>query len=202
MNARSVAALSASSRVMPLVALLAALSTAGCGADVVSPTRRVLAARVLAARVLAARVNGGAHQVNLSGHWAWSETVTTIFPPFIAGIVGIEPEGPVTHATCYDAGVLTLVQTGDTFVGTATQTSTCTTRGGQQYQPPFPPTLEVLGGQIHGQSFEFEFSGGCPYRGTASLVDGVVVRIGGTGKCEIFLHPALLKTVSWQATRL
>jgi len=195
MNARSVAVPSASTHAAPLLALLAALSIAGCSADVVAPTPRALAARAA----------GGAHPaaVDLSGDWAWSETVVALFPPFIAGLIGIEPEGPVTHATCYDAGVLTLVQTGDTFVGTATQTTTCTTRGGQQYVPPsFPPLLDVLNGRIHGRSFSFDFSGGCPYHGTVSVDDGIATRIGGTGKCEVFLHPVLLKTLTWQATRL
>jgi hypothetical protein len=174
--------------------LAAALLTAGCGTDVVSPTPKALGA--------VANRSAQPTAVDLSGQWAWSETVVTLIPPFIAGLIGIEPEGPVTHATCYDAGVLTLVQTGDTFVGTATQTTTCTTRGGQQYVPPFPALLDLLDGQIHGRSFSFDFSEGCPYQGTASLVGDIVVRIGGTGKCEVFLHPALLKTVTWQATRL
>jgi hypothetical protein len=192
MNARPVAGPSTPTRVAPLLALLAAFWAAGCGKDAVAPTPEARAARA----------GGGAQVIDLSGQWAWSETVTTLFPPFIAGLIGIEPEGPVTHATCTDAGVLTIVQTGDTFVGTATQTSTCATRGGQQYVPPFPPLLDVLDGRVHGRSFEFEFSGGCPYHGTASLDDGVATRIGGTGKCEIVLHPALLKTVAWEATRL
>ncbi|MEO6525263.1 MAG: hypothetical protein ABIP93_01430 [Gemmatimonadaceae bacterium] len=180
-------------RVAPLVALLAALSIAGCGADVAAPT----------APTSAPRRSVGTEAVDLSGTWAWSETVAALFPPFIAQIVGIEPEGPVTHATCYDWGVLTLVQTGDTFTGTATQSSICTTKGGQEYVPPsFPPLLDVLNGQIRGRSFSFDFSVGCPYSGTVSLDGGVATRIGGTGRCEVFLHPALLKTVSWQATRL
>jgi hypothetical protein len=175
--------------------LLAALSVAGCASDVVSPPPSALAPRVTAS------ARGGAPVIDLSGTWVWSETVTTIIPPFIASILGITPEGPVTHATCYDAGILTLVQSGRTFVGTATQTATCTTRGGQQYQPPFPSTLEVLDGRIDGRSLEFTFSGDCPYHGSASLAGGVVVGIGGTGKCAVDLHPALLKTVTWQATR-
>jgi hypothetical protein len=139
--------------------------------------------------------------IDLGGTWNWSETVTTIFPPLIAGIIGIEPEGLVTHATCYDNGTLTLVQTDNTFVGTATQTSTCTTNGGQRYTPPFPPTLDILDGRIDGRSIDFSFSEGCPYQGTVSLDGGIAVQIVGTGKCQVALHPALLKTVTWQATR-
>lgn len=142
-----------------------------------------------------------ADAIDLGGTWNWSETVKTIFPPLIAGIIGIVPEGPVTHATCYDTGTMTLIQTGSTFVGTATQSSICTTSGGQQYAPPFPPTLDILDGRIEGRSIDFSFSEGCPYQGTVSLDGGIAVQIGGTGMCEIMLHPALLKTVTWQATR-
>ena len=193
MSSRSVAARRTPTRVAPVLALLAAFWAAGCGEGAVAP----------APEAVAARAGGGAQVIDLSGRWAWSETVVALFPPFIAGLIGIEPEGPVTHATCYDAGLMTIVQTGDAFVGTATQTTTCTTRGGQQYVPPsFPPLLDVLNGRIHGRSFSFDFSEGCPYHGTVSLVGDVAVQIGGTGKCEVFLHPGLLKTLTWQATRL
>jgi hypothetical protein len=194
MSSRPAAARSTSTHaVAPLLALLAALSAMGCGADVAAPT----------APSPAPQRSVGTQAVDLSGNWAWSETVTALFPPFIAAIVGIEPEGPVTHATCYDRGVFTIVQAGDTFVGTATQTAICVTQGGQQYVPPsFPPLLDLLNGQIHGESFSFDFSEGCPYHGTVSIDDGIATRIGGTGKCPVFLHPGLLKTVTWQATRL
>jgi hypothetical protein len=183
----------------PLAAVslvLGVLSAGGCGSDaavLTAPSESELGTTASSSVQDAA--------IDLGGTWTWTETVTTIFPPLIAEILGITPEGPVTHATCYDNGTLTLAQSGNTFDGTATQTSTCTTNGGQQYTPPFPPTLDVLDGRIDGSSIDFSFSDGCPYHGTVSLEGGIAVQIGGTGKCEIMLHPALLKTVTWQATR-
>src|SRR5262245_43804860 len=39
--------------------------------------------------------------VDVSGTWTWTaDRITTIFPPLIAEILGIQAEGPVTHATC------------------------------------------------------------------------------------------------------
>lgn len=179
-----------------LLALLAILWVGACRSDASSPTAP---SGDRFSKTALASAQGAS--IDLSGTWSWSETVTTIIPPLIAGIIGIVPEGPVTSATCYDSGTFSLVQTGNTFAGTATQTTACITKGGQQYAAPFPPTLDILDGHIRGQSIDFLFGEGCPYRGTISLSEGVAVQIGGTGKCEIALHPALLKTVSWQATR-
>jgi hypothetical protein len=125
----------------------------------------------------------------------------TIFPPFIAELVGIEPEGSVTHAICHDSGTLSLVQTGSTFQGTATQVSSCTTKGGQQIVSPFPPTLEIFNGRIRGKSIHFELGAGCSFHGTVSINGSVAVRMDATGKCEPMVHPAVIKIVSWQATR-
>lgn len=183
-------------RPIPIFTLLGILSAGGCRPDVAAPT--ALSGPELA---MTARSNAQDAAIDISGTWTWSETVTTIIPPLIAGFIGITPEGPVTQATCSDFGTFNLVQTGNTFAGTATQTSACITKGGQEYTPPFPPTLDIVDGRIAGQGIEFSFSGECPYHGVISLSGGTAVQLRGTGKCEIMLHPALLKTVSWQATR-
>src|SRR5215203_4745141 len=104
----------------PLLTLLAILSVGACRSDVTAP-----AAASGAQFGKAALTSVQGESIDLSGTWSWSETLTTIIPPFIAEIIGIVPEGPVTHATCYDNGTFSLVQTGNTFSGTATQTSAC-----------------------------------------------------------------------------
>jgi hypothetical protein len=153
------------------------------------------------------RATGGANlqseAVDLSGSWTWTaDRITTIFPPLIAEILGIQPEGgAVTHATCEASGTMNLAQTRDTFQGTATQASLCTTLGGQQIVSPFPSTIEIVDGRITGRSIHFLFDPECPFQAAVSVSDGIAVALDGTGKCAPELHPGLLKTVSWRATR-
>ncbi|MCI0435947.1 MAG: hypothetical protein L0271_20260, partial [Gemmatimonadetes bacterium] len=79
---------------------------------------------------------------DLSGTWQWSETTKVAARPFTAAVFfGIQPEGPITHLTCESAGQLTInVVTGSTFVGSATQSSECVTRGGIVFVPPLFPS--------------------------------------------------------------
>src|SRR5262245_7921816 len=140
--------------------------------------------------------------VDVSGTWTWTaDRITTIFPPLIAEILGIQAEGPVTHATCEAGGTMSLAQIGDTFQGTATQVSRCTTRGGQQIVSPFPPAIEIIDGRVTGRSIRFLFDQECPFHAVASVTDGIAVALEGTGRCAPELHPGLLKTVNWRAAR-
>src|SRR5687768_3509604 len=70
---------------------------------------------------------------DLTGSWTWEGTTESAIPPFIVEMIGqgIVPEGDITYLTCEDRGELELVQTGDTFEGTATQILSCMTEGGQ-----------------------------------------------------------------------
>jgi hypothetical protein len=172
---------------------VAATLLAGCGdqGPLVAPTDLRETTRPVAA------VAAGA--IDVSGSWSWREEVVSVMPREIALILGLTPEGTVTHVTCTDFGAMTLVQTGSTFGGTATQTSICRTRGGQQFSP-FPPELAITDGRIAGRSLHFDF-GGCAYHAVATPAGGAAVRLEGTGICPVDLHPALLKTVTWDAVR-
>jgi hypothetical protein len=167
---------------------------AGCG----DPARLVAPAAVRGTgRPLTSVASG---TVDVSGAWQWREEVVSLMPREIALLIGLTPEGTVTHVTCTDQGTMTLVQTGSTFTGAVTQTSLCRTRGGQEFSA-FPPELAVTDGRVEGRSLRFSF-GGCPYHAVATLAgDGVAVQLKGTGVCPVELRPALLKTVTWEAAR-
>jgi len=99
---------------------------------------------------------------DLSGSWRWEGTTESAIPPFIVEMIGqgIIPEGEITYLTCEDSGELELVQTGDTFDGTATQVLSCMTEGGQgPFSPPaFPPQFQVTNGVVSGKYTSFNFS--------------------------------------------
>jgi hypothetical protein len=172
----------------------AATLLAGCG----DPARLVAPADVLDAGAPLATV--AALPVDVSGSWSWQEELVSVMPQEIAILIGLQPEGTVTHVTCTDYGTITLVQSGSTFAGTATQTSVCQTRGGQQFSP-FPPEVDITNGRINGQSLHFDF-GGCPYDAVATPAGGEALRLEGTGMCPVDLRPALLKTVTFEAVRI
>lgn len=132
---------------------------------------------------------------DVSGSWEWSEVTEIKATPIAAFIFGVVPEGPITHLTCPSSGVLTITQNGSTFSGSSTQTpGTCTTRGGQTGQPPFPPTLELVNGNIQGRSFRFSFlvegplgepPMPCNYRGALRVTGGATSAFQGSGSCEV-----------------
>ena len=132
----------------------------------------------------------------------------------------MEPEGPVTTGRCVNAGTMQLVQDGATFEGSATQASTCVTRGGQVFSPaPFTAILDIRAGEIHGRSLQVVFGAGdvpCLYHATiADVVDGIATRLRGGGRCIPPGHPQsplselglpfpsgpISPTVVWEATR-
>jgi hypothetical protein len=125
---------------------------------------------------------------DLSGSWAWSETTVIKARAFIVPILfGIQPEGPVTHVTCATTGTMHLDQAGTTFTGSAQQSASCVTNGGQAVPAPFPPLLQVVDGQITGGSFRFTFHAGipCPYQGAIISRHGTAIRLQGSGDCQI-----------------
>ena len=154
---------------------------------------------------------------DISGTWNWHEVVVLSLSEFVATVFfGIQPEGPRTHVRCNDSGTMTLVQNGATFSGTALQTATCETRGGQVFTPPvFPPVVDIGDGTISGSSLDFLFGTGdvpCPYHASIAEVQaGVAVRLSGGGKCITPGHPqspvpfeppgTASPTVLWEATR-
>jgi hypothetical protein len=184
---------------VPLLHVLLAVAVLGAACDVSDATAPTAPSPV-SLTMRAATVHSEA--IDISGSWTWSDIVTTTFPAEIAEILGIQAEGAVTHATCEAGGTMSIAQTGDTFQGTATQASRCTTRGGQQIVSPFPPTIEIVDGRIAGRSLHFLFGGQeCPFQAVVSVSDGVAVALEGTGKCAPEVHPGLLKSVNWRAAR-
>jgi hypothetical protein len=144
-----------------------------------------------------------AERINLTGSWTWQETVESAIPPFIVELIGqgIVPEGDITYLTCRGGGEITLVQTGGTFEGTATQGGSCMTEGGQGpfWPPAFPPVLDVTNGVISGKKeLSWTFSN-CAY--TAKIVGGGD-KLVGQGACDIPLPPPyFLRTPNWKARR-
>ena len=146
--------------------------------------------------------SGVAERINVTGSWTWQETVESAIPPFIVEMIGqgIVPEGEITYLTCKGGGEMTLVQTGGTFEGTATQGGSCVTEGGQGpfWPPSFPPLLEATNGVISGKDISWTFNN-CAY--TAKVV-GSGNRLVGQGACDIPLPlPYFLRTPNWRARR-
>lgn len=157
--------------------------------------------------------------VDLSGGWNWSNVEALTFPPDVALMVGIAPEGEVTQARCESAGSMTLVQTGASFEGQATKTSnSCETRGGQAFQQP-ATVLQITDGRVRGHSAHFSFHSfvvrPCPHQVVISTdQSGTATALSGTGRCVLPGHPqsespvdlppppgGTSKTLSWQAVR-
>lgn len=127
---------------------------------------------------------------DLDGTWQWWEKTTVAARPLTAAMFGIPPEGPMTHFTCESGGQLTITAvTGTTFVGSATQSSECVTRGGFVFNPPlFPASLQLVNGEIRGHSFRFDFSAGgipCPHAGAIRVHGGTPMELRGSGDCAL-----------------
>ena len=201
-------------RSLPL-ALSVALALTAC--DGASPPTAVDARP--GALPLAAR-SAAASPVDLSGTWVWSEEVILQVPLEFAPLFNVLPEGPVTRGRCVNSGVMELVQDGASFSGTATQTATCVSRGGQVFSPPvFTSTLDVRDGEIRGRSLRMVFGAGdvpCLYHATITeIVDDTATGLRGGGRCIPPGHPQsplsglglpfpsgpISPTVVWEATR-
>jgi hypothetical protein len=158
---------------------------------------------------------------DISGTWSWSEVSQLRMPTFVAeDLVGIDAEGPMTHARCEAAGTMTLVQTGGSFSGMAmTNFQQCVTRGGQVFSSPDAGLPKVVAdGQIRGASLSFSFSNfvvtPCLYHAVISAEDGSAGGLKGTGRCILPGHPqsespvemdpppgGTSKALSWEAVR-
>lgn len=154
--------------------------------------------------------------LDLTGDWAWSAVTLVLAKPLIFDLgffAGIDPEGPITRMLCPSSGILTIsTQNGASFSGSATQVNElCTTQGGQTALPPFPPSLNVVDGQISGHSFSYTNVGNipdappipCHFKGAIRVQGGVAVELKGTGQCEVpkdFGPPG--KVLHFVATRL
>lgn len=199
-----------------LAATFGVILLAGCSeSGVTDPGDRVLndAAAPASAQATAAS------PVDVGGAWNWSNEEMLRFPPFVAAMLGIAPEGRNTHARCESAGTMTLVQTGATFQGIATKTfNACETKGGQPFQQP-GANFVIADGRVAGGSVRFSFSSffvtPCPHHAVISEVEsGVAAALSGTGRCILPGHPrsespvaedpppgGTSKTLSWEATR-
>lgn len=133
-----------------------------------------------------ARVDAAALDVvattNVAGDWSWSETTVLKLRPAGAGVFGLVPEGPITHVRCESGGILSIAQNGSNIGGSATQASTCTTKGGVEFVPAVFPPGWTFTGELRGRSLRFTVDAGfaCHYRGSTA---GGVVR--ATGACEV-----------------
>lgn len=118
---------------------------------------------------------------NVAGEWSWSETTVLKLRPAGAGLFGIVAEKPITHVRCESSGILTIAQNGSNIGGSATQASTCTTKGGVAVPAPFPPGWTFTG-ELRGRSIRFTVDAGfqCHYRGSTA---GGVLR--ATGGCDV-----------------
>lgn len=187
------------SRVLTLFSLSVVL--VGCHAGRL-PTEPSSAAQTTRQADVQPANSGAAEEINLTGSWTWQETVESAIPPFIVELMGqgIVPEGEVTYLTCKGGGEMRLVQTGGTFEGTATQSGSCVTEGGQGpfWPPSFPPLLEVTNGVISGKDISWAFNN-CAY---TAMVVGSGNRLVGKGACDIPLPPPyFLRTPNLRAQR-
>lgn len=192
-----------------LAALVAALACAACSETQLTPPQPEAAAPLSA---------GPPSPADLSGSWNWSNEEIVKFPPFLAFLLGVVPEGPNTHARCESAGTMTVSQSGSTFQGVAVKTfNQCLTNGGQIFQQP-STTLFVKDGTVRGVGLSFSFESAtvrpCPHRATISeSQNGLALALRGTGHCFLPGHPksespnaapppgGTTKTVHWEASR-
>jgi hypothetical protein len=134
---------------------------------------------------------GGA--IDLNGTWDWTETTVIKTQAWAVPLFfGVQAEGPITHITCQAQGTLSLTQNGSTFSGSSTQSGSCETKGGQPVLAPFPPTLDLIDGQIIGRSYRFTWDAGpfplgghifCPNHGAIRVKDGAATELRGSGDC-------------------
>jgi hypothetical protein len=128
---------------------------------------------------------------DVDGSWAWQERAVLVLPGPAAQFAFQIPEseGPVMRIYCESEGLLTISQSGDTFTGTATQSSSCRTQGGQAVGVvPFPPGFE-FSGSISGQSIRINTADlilgiSCDYRGSLQVDGGLAITLKAAGNCD------------------
>jgi hypothetical protein len=136
---------------------------------------------------------------DVSGPWNWSGTGHLSIPASeVKRLLGIEPEGPITHLRCEATGTMAVSQAGTVFNGSATRsTGRCETGGGRVLALPtatFPATLPIAEGLIEGRGVHFLLGAvaglGCPHNGAIQdVVEGVATELRATGRCIIPGHP-------------
>jgi hypothetical protein len=136
---------------------------------------------------------------DVSGLWNWAASGRLTVPSTdVERLLGILPEGPITHLRCEATGTMELLQTGTAFSGLATRDSSrCETGGGRVLTLPtatFPNTLPVGDGLITGRGLHFLFGAaaglGCPHNGAIQdVVAGVATALSAAGRCIIPGHP-------------
>jgi hypothetical protein len=136
---------------------------------------------------------------DVSGAWNWSASGHLTVPATeVERLLGILPEGPITHLRCEGTGTMELSQTGATFSGMATRNAgRCETGGGRVLERPtatFPNTLPVAEGLITGRGVHFLLGAvaglGCPHNGAIQVVvEGAATELRATGRCIIPGHP-------------
>ena len=136
---------------------------------------------------------------DVSGAWNWTGAGQLTIPAvFVGRLLGIQPEGPITHVRCESAGTMRLVQSGATFTGLATRTTSwCETGRGHVFELPattFPTSLPVAHGLITGRAVHFVLGSvaglGCPHNGAVTAIDdGTATTLRVTGRCIIPGHP-------------
>jgi len=136
---------------------------------------------------------------DVSGSWIWSGVGHLTVPASdVQRLLGILPEGPITHLRCEGGGTMEISQTGSTFSGLVTRTTDrCETDGGRVVERPsatFPNTLPVVEGIITGRALHFLLGAvagvGCPHNGAIhDVVEGVATELRATGRCIIPGHP-------------
>lgn len=136
---------------------------------------------------------------DVSGSWNWSASGHLTVPATdVERLLGILPEGPITHLRCETTGTMELSQAGATFSGMATRNAgRCETGGGVVLERPtalFPNTLPVAEGLITGRGVHFLLGAvaglGCPHNGAIQdVVEGAATELRATGRCIIPGHP-------------
>ena len=136
---------------------------------------------------------------DVSGSWNWSGTGHLTVPSSeVERLLGIVPEGPITHLRCDASGTMELSQVGQSFSGSATRnTSRCETGGGQALALPtltFPNALPVVEGLITGRAVHVLIGAvagvGCPHNGAIlDVEEGVATELRVAGRCIIPGHP-------------
>ena len=152
---------------------------------------------------------GFGRDVDLSGPWLWEEDILVVLPgEVVMDVFGVaESEGPVMILRCQTWGDMTLTQSGNSFDGLATQSSSCTTRGGQPaMHPPFPPGFGVSG-SIYGRFVSFSADVGdgidCSYHGIVRVRFGQTEAVNATGGCDVPapFEPNVSRSISFDMYR-
>jgi hypothetical protein len=162
--------------------------------------------------------SGHSASIDVEGNWTWMRTDLLTFPDWVAAVVfGVEPEGPVTGATCEAAGSMSLTQSGASLAGTSTTSAQqCTTSGGQVFTDPGAFAPQSVSGVLTGRSMRLELVGAavsCAYHAVASQISGGTAHaLNGGGPCIVPGHPqsaipappppgGTSKTLTWTALR-